>query len=402
MNKPIDKTGIQRVILFATVWIFFSLNLSRFKIPNAELFRWIILLLLAISVFYDNKSVSLELPMLLWFYLFAVIPSVIFSVDKAESITKILSFVVVIYCTYLYFNSKFSTEDLDADFRVVMTVIVIFQLINMYAVFAGIGNDGERMQAMTTNANTLGIYSNLAFLSSFCFFDRTVGLRKLFFAIIMATAIFTAIGSGSRMAFITLVLNISLVILFKIKSNILRVGILAIIVALVYLLFTGSFEFLEIRALNQLLSEGGTSRGKLWDKGISVWRDHPVFGCGYADSQRYNDTPGEEGYPFHNSYITILAEVGIWGVVILTIALLVYFSSFFKIFMKKVTSKTTTPFIIGCLFLVELMLAAWSESFLFAVGSTEACTFWMTFMWCIVYRDRYLQENQSLEGRIIQ
>ena len=399
MNKPIDRAAIQKCILFATVWIFFSLNLSRFKLPNSELLRWGFLVLMVVSVFYDNQAVTIEPPGLLWLYLFAVFPSVIFSADKAESIIKILSFVAVIICTYIFFNSRNNVDELETDFRVVMTVIVIFQLINMYAVAVGIGNDGDRITAMTTNANTLGIYSNLAFLGGFFFFDRTKGYKKLFFAIVMAMAVFTAIGSGSRMAFVTLVLNISFVILLKIKNTALRMGILAVIALLVYLIFSGKFDFLEIRALDQLLAEGGTSRGGLWEKGMSVWRDHPVFGCGYADSQRYNDTPGEEGYPFHNSYITILAEVGVWGVAILALTLLVYFSSFVKVFIKKITSESVSPFVIGCLVLVELMLAAWSESFLFAVGSTEACTFWMIFMWCIVYRDRLMLSNTHLEGR---
>jgi len=57
---------------------------------------------------------------------------------------------------------------------------------------------------------------------------------------------------------------------------------------------------------------------------------------------------------------------------------------------------------------LELMLAAWSESFMFAVGSTEACLFWVLIAWIIAYKKKaakaakeealYVEQEETLRS----
>ena len=160
------------------------------------------------------------------------------------------------------------------------------------------------------------------------------------------------------------------------------------------LLLSGRFGDFGSPALQKLI-EGDVTRDELWDKGIEVWRRFPVFGCGYANSQLYNNVPGEEGLPFHNSYLTILAETGILGVLILVLALFLEFKDIFKVYLKMEKEEKLSVFQIAILFLIELAIAAWSESFLFAVGSTEACTFWIVFMWVVAYMKNMKKKEWS-------
>lgn len=156
---------------------------------------------------------------------------------------------------------------------------------------------------------------------------------------------------------------------------------------LVKITFSGGLSFLNIEAINRLTSEGGTDRGELWQLGLNVWKKYPIFGCGYTVSNRYNTLEGLVGFPFHNSYITILAEIGIWGVAILGTNL---FENLFKavsVLKYETRYEPVNIFLINCLMMFTQLVAAYSESFLFAVGSTEACTFWMLLTWNIAYRN---------------
>ena len=53
-----------------------------------------------------------------------------------------------------------------------------------------------------------------------------------------------------------------------------------------------------------------TGREELWREGIRLIKEHPIFGCGLFTTSRYL------GGGMHNSYLTILAEIGIVGSVI--------------------------------------------------------------------------------------
>ena len=96
-----------------------------------------------------------------------------------------------------------------------------------------------------------------------------------------------------------------------------------------------------------------------------------------------------ERYAFHNSYLTYLAETGVWGMSVMGIVLLAEIKQTVLNFIRALKSGHISLFQICGLLLIELLIAAWSESFLFAVGSTEACTFWVIFIWLLVYRKRY-------------
>ena len=76
--------------------------------------------------------------------------------------------------------------------------------------------------------------------------------------------------------------------LFLGTKGIFRILAVLLVVLGGYCMLTGKLAFLNITALNRLTEEGGTDRGELWEYGINIWRQHPIFGCGYQVSNMLN------------------------------------------------------------------------------------------------------------------
>ena len=172
---------------------------------------------------------------------------------------------------------------------------------------------------------------------------------------------------------------ISIIILFR-KSPFFVVYIL-VAVLVSYLVLSGTFNnVLNITALDRLLKEGGTSRDNLWIPAIDLWKQHEVFGVGYTVSGIYN--PVETGMAFHNSYISFLTECGLWGCLILGSGMIIFLK---KIVLTLNRKNSDGEFLIAVIMGLNIMIAAWSESFMFAVGSTEGFTFWFLVAWIAAY-----------------
>ena len=386
---------IEKTIFFIMMWVFYSLNSRYFQIPYAHILRWLFLAALIGCVLLIEQVRIGEPPKLLALYLLAVVPSVFFSVDITESVVKILSMVIVLWGTYVYFISLKTKEELETLMVGVLWIILAFEVQNIICLVLGLGMADERATLVTTNPNTLGIYSNLALIAAMYLLTKRKrkGTRWLYYFIIVMSVV-TAIMSGSRTALITLFVNVVLLAFLKIKSVVGRSLWVILVGTFAVLLLSGTLGDLGLPALGKLL-EGEVTRGELWEIGINTWKRFPLFGCGYSVSAEYNIIPGAElqKYDFHNSYLTILAEVGIWGSLLLIIG--VFFV--LKDTLTRPKRKGELPILVVVFLIIfEIMIAAWSESFLFAVGSTEACLFWVLLIWISVYKKRLGKNNNGL------
>ncbi len=394
-NESIIKT--EKTIFFMMMWVFYSLNSRYLQIPFAHILRWGFLAALIFCVLAIEGVKIGEPPKLMFLYSLAVLPSVLFSIDKVESLVKILSLVIVLWGTYIYFDTRPQKADLEFALKSIMWIMILFQVQSVVCLMLGLGR-GDRATGVTTNANTLGIYSNVALLSAFYLLvNKKEKKGTWFYLFIIASCMVTAVLSGSRTALVTLLINVVIVSFLKIKSLLGRLSFALIVGTFGVLLFTGALGDLGLPALEKILS-GDVTRGELWELGVDVWKRFPIFGCGYSVSSSYNNLPGSKGYDFHNSFLTILAEIGIWGCLILGV-------SIFFVLKGTLTQKgekgKITILQIAFLMILELLIAAWSESFLFAVGSTEACTFWVLISWIIVYKKKEKEEaftNKEIEN----
>lgn len=373
---------------FALMWVFYSLNSRYLKIPYALLIRWVLLALLVL------QSKRFKVPAIVPAFIIATTPSILASVDVKESIVKILCFCVVSVGGSSFFSSLESEDEFENALQIMMAVMILFEIQSILAIVLGFGYGSGfgRATGITTNSNTLGGYSNLAYVAAYYWFERTRGSKKLFFLMIMVGSVWTCVLSGSRAGFGCLLIITALIALLQGNSG-MKILSLATVLVVFYLMYSGALDSLNIRGLQGLTQAGGLSRGGLWEEGMNVWRQYPIFGCGYSTSAAHNFYDLSYGqYDFHNSYITLLAETGVWGTAI--IASTVALSSIMSVRMLKHFNygREIPIYMVVFLMMVTQLVSAYGESFLFAVGSTEACTFWMLFAWLISYRDHVAME----------
>lgn len=404
MQKTLNVKSFQNIIFFATIWVFYSLNSKYLRIPNADIWRWVLLgLLIVVSFIHDGKF-SLNLPSIILFFVIAVLPSVFWGINQKDSFIKFLSFIVVVWGGYICFNSLDSKDEMEHYLKIMMFIMIVFEIQSIIYVLIGQGYDGSRMSGNTTNPNTLGVYSNLAFLAAFYWYGNCMGKKKAFFFSMMIVSAYTAVASGSRTAFVTILINIIISWFIIFRNSFVKFLILIPIIAFFVALWNGALQNLGIEALDRLMNPNeGTTRGDLWNNGIMLWKKYPIFGCGYEQSVYLNADSNGYHFPFHNSYISILAEVGLWGVVILGFGFFKNTISILKGFFYDIKNNSElSVFILCVMMIVELLIAAWSESFLFAVGSTEACTFWLLFSWSLIYNKKqyFFDKEKLLNSRV--
>lgn len=392
--RKINNWFLCDIIVLMTIWVYFSLNARYLNFPGSHILRWVFPGLLIMWGILGNDGKIIKPPAILVWISLAVLPSIFFSSYGNTAFVKYLSLVIILYGSYIFFCYLNNKELLVRCFNILILVLIIYQILNFIFVIAGINYDSGRALGITTNANTLGVYSNLAYWAIvYSLFNTKKKIFKIFYWGLLVTSVFTSIASGSRTAFIVLIINILITGFLKFRHSplILVFGIGVALVA--YLFFSGKMSSLNIMALNRLMEEGGTTREDLWNCAISVWREHQIFGVGYTVSNFYNLI--ERGMAFHNSYISYLVETGLWGVILLSVGfcgMIIRIGNSISLYRDKL-SKSINELIVACVMAGSLLIAAWSESFLFAVGSTEGFTFWFLISWILSYINQMCYED---------
>lgn len=368
------------VLLFAIAFVFFALNTNVINIPGGSLLRWILPVLLVIS---SGGSLP-RLPRFIAYFIIAVLPSLFISINPSVSFQKFCAFLLMFCCSFVFFGRCSSTDELVHYLEDYAKVAVLFQIANVAYVLMGIGFDAGRALGITTNANTLGVYSNIAFWAAIISYSqgKTSVMRMIYFLVALSS-IYTALLSGSRSAFVVIVINIVVYLFVRYRTSPFFIPLCLLICGGGYLLLSGALSSLNITAL-QRFAELGTDRDDIWEYGIEIWKQNKYFGCGYTLSNQMNHVMGLQ---FHNSYLSYLIECGLWGITIVGIGAIDVFLSvknFIKFELRN-AAELNMVFIVACVIVVDLALTAYGESFLFAVGSTEGFSFWFILAWVLAY-----------------
>jgi len=384
--RKIKNLYLYDIIVFMTIWVYFSLNANYIDFPGSHILRWVFPGILIILGIMRNGGRIIKPPGILIWISIAVFPSIIFSSYANIAFIKYLSIVVILYGSYIFFCYLNNKKLLVRYFDIFITVIIIFQILNFIFVILGINYDSGRALGITTNSNTLGVYSNLSYLAIIYLLFNKIKSKtsKIVYFGLLLTSVYTSIASGSRAAFIVLIINILASLFLKFKRSPFMLFCFIIAGVFFYIFISDKIDSLNIVALNRLIDEG-TSRADLWNVAISVWEKHQIFGVGYTVSNYYNLL--EKGMAFHNSYISYLVETGVWGVIFLSIGFIVLIIKIWNTLSiyKYRASESRNALFFACFMGLSLLIAAWSESFLFAVGSTEGFIFWFLIAWILSY-----------------
>lgn len=395
--RKITLRPFEKLLIFMTIWVYFSLNANYLNFPGSHIFRWVCPGILIILTIVKQGGKIIKPPRILLYITCAVFPSIIFSVYVSTAFIKYISLVVVFYGSYIFFSSLNNTQFLKEHFNILAYILIIYQILNTIFVVLGINYDSGRALGITTNANTLGVYANLSYWAIIYVLQGTKKVYlKIINCLLLMTCVMSVIASGSRTAFVVLVLDILITGFLLFRHSPLILVFVTGCILMIYLFYSGKLTSINILALNRLMEKGGIERTDLWQAAFNLWREHRIFGVGYTVSNFFN--PIEPGMAFHNSYISYLVENGIWGCIILGIGiieLLFYIIYSLRKCRNKFEGKLGELTVV-CTMLVVLLIAAWSESFLFAVGSTEGFTFWFLLAWLLSYIHKLYHEERVL------
>lgn len=385
------------IILFCTIWVYYSLNVRYINFSVLSLLRWgFPIALIGIAVLLNNGRVTIP-PMFFWWFSIAVLVPSFLGAAPVTSVMKYISWVLIFYGSYIYFMQLRDKSAVHQCLTLLCVVLVIFQCINFVFAALGLNEVSGRSTGITTNANTLGIYSNLAFWAGVYFRrQQKDGRIKLLWLLFLATTVFTTIASGSRTAFAVMIIDILAVAYMTLKNRKTFWLLAVAMMAMAVLAISGKLNFLGITAVERLSQAGGTTREDLWEAGIDLWQKNKLMGVGYTVSAMFNTE--FRNYAFHNSYLSFLSECGLWGVVFFLLGMIPVLVQLLRLFRKPGFVREYPEFCIAFVMMLSLAVAAWSESFMFAVGSTEGFTFWFLLAWLWIYVQRLHSFSDTQEA----
>lgn len=379
------KVTVRDALFFVTIFYYFFLE-SRFALVIYQLsliLRWgfpVLLFLYAVGQIRRNGRTLTSYMLSVGIAVFlAAAPALITCIYPKESVMRLVSFIMVLLCQSIFWGSINDGASYDFLFQIICAIAAIFALGNFVFVILGKGIEDGRHTGMLGNSNTMGVYSGLALVAGgYLFRISRKFAGKILSLFIMAISVMLEIACGSRSALAVCILNI-FALIFVLNSNkkLKKIVMLTLPVLLIFaVMLSGS---VELGAISRFM-EYGFGRSDIWKSGIEAFKAHAVFGVGYGLSLYYNTV--FVGAAFHNSYLSYLVDVGMWGVMMLLIAVMPLANKIIKEFVQKDKVQCFSYMLI---MLFDLALIAWGESYIFSIGSTEGFLFWLLVSSLVTY-----------------
>ncbi len=254
------------------------------------------------------------------FFLFIVwhVVSVLWTIDIDQTLGRLQAYLQLVVMVYIFWDLYITPTAVMRGLQayVLGAYVAIGSLMSNY--FSGTQVYYGRFSATGFDANNIGIIMALGvapawYLATVKSQSKKTTLLKLVNYIYIPSAVLATLLTGSRGA----LLAISFALLYVI-SGISRLGLfsrIAVIVLLIVALFVlqplippetlqrlgSTRDSIEARDLN--------GRYNLWVAGFSVFRERPLLGVGSFAFRASTDS----GKVAHNSFLTILVEVGLVG-----------------------------------------------------------------------------------------
>lgn len=378
-----QKFPFQWIFAF-TIFVYIMLD-CRYSLPMNTLLRWIFPALLLILPAIKTGRLVIKQDFAYYMVLIVFGAASIYSPYPSYSLQRLVSFIIVTSSYIVYYTYLQKKGRLESIFATIGIQFVVYELCN----FIFLDYSSRRARGITGNPNSLGVWSNVAFVFAVYFYNKSHRMRyKLASAMIMVMSVITAISSGSRTYTICILLNVvvALAILLPRNKRVIYLFFISII-AFFGWEFIGEF-LVNLPGIRRLFEEG-TTRDMLWEAGVFLWKQHPIQGWGYGVSQKLNNfallghllEEGELGFAFHNSYLTVMIETGVIGIVAVAFYIV-------RVMVKGIVAyrRQNSPELLLVLSLiVTMLLCFWGGSAMTSVGSTEGFFFWGLLIWLTVY-----------------
>jgi O-antigen ligase len=261
-------------------------------------------------------------PALAWagFFLFAVLLSTLFAPDPADSVFDALRYVLFVVFFFLVLQL---TQTIGDVLRVVRVFVLSCTLAGGWGLYGFVALDLERAAGPIADPNDFA-YLMVCALPLACYLLAEEKRRRLLWGACCVVLIAATLATLSRGALVGLAALAPWAILTR------RVPLSGVLLGIVTLLSVAGLAFaLWAPLLNDRLSAKGhianknvDAREALWTGAVRMAADRPLTGVGPGrfgiESSGYvrnNPIPLGEDPVVHNSYLHVLAETGLLGLV---------------------------------------------------------------------------------------
>lgn len=263
--------------------------------------------------------------------------------NKTISLYEAARFLTYIILIFIIKNEFSITKKLNLMLNLIYIPSFIVALFGIVQYFTGIEarviTDGVlRMESTLGHPNVLGAYIILLIFPLVMITIGETRTKYRIFNIVLILLLLINIGlSLSRNSWLALVLGcIILALLYNWRFLLIICG-------------AGALSLLSPKILYRLsqfnssrLNEG---RINIWKTAFKMIKDHPVFGIGNGNFTYLYDSyvakypelrmPDYEGYPTHNSYLKMLTELGIPGVIAFMVMLILVVKRLFYVYFNS-------------------------------------------------------------------
>lgn len=380
-------------ILLILLLVFFPFGeLIRFTVGNNIILKPVdiisgILFLWTILVYIKNKKFRLSLKRYYFYFPLVGLASLIINSYWLKPIEIVASFLYLLRWIS-YMSIFFAMIQVDPKFRKKITLFLIidgfvvvligflqyFFYPNLKSFFyLGWDNHIYRLFSTFLDPNFVGSFFVLYFIFiAGLVFDYIKNKRlRLFFCVLLAFTLIAIFLTYSRSALIMLIISSAIFFILKKKKK-----IILLLFGLLILFILLASRYFYIENLNLFRSYSGLSRVNYTEKGLIIFKDHPIMGVGF-DSYRYaqykyhfekpvNQNPVHNASGTDNSFIFVLATTGVIGFFCYCYLWYNFIkkakdtpNKFYAVFVASSTGLLIDSFFNNSLFYPEIMIWMW-------------------------------------------
>ncbi len=349
--KKIQETNfLILVILVVLIVLLSSLDGGRgYLANNLLLFLSGILLLLAIK---NHKFCLGKAHYILFGFLFFSALSLFFSFSAYNSFAYFLQIFSVGILFFVVSSLHFSYKDLKIFINVILGTAFILCLIGFYFYITG---HYSRLTSIFYWPNPFAGY--LLFVIPLGLIIFLKSKKKVFIAPLLIVFFTAFILTGSRGAFLALIIPLIFVFYYQrknLKKNFCWLICLILLIIVFTWLLSGmnetlnpsSTKFFSKPSSDSLLDASSGIRLSYWEGAWHIFKDFPLFGIGFNNFRNvypsYQTSPLNAGKYAHNFYLKILSEAGIF-----TFLFFVFFLIYIFSIAKKKINFEKEPIVLG-------------------------------------------------------
>lgn len=323
---------------FQQPWLHLLALMLALEIQPGELYPPLAILhierviILALLLSFFSKGRKLRFPPILkkFLYFYAVmVASIPLSFWVANSFQACVAFFEKVICCVM------ATALLDTEERIRKMLLLLVGLAAwlggsaVYEYHAGVRQFAmgiERAEGLTSSGgdpNTLGVTMVVTMPLAFLFVGKENSkLVRLFTVLCITVYIFAIVTTGSRTAFVTLILMV-LIFLVQQKKNLKYLPLIVIAAPLFWMVVPQQYKarYATVKTSVEHTEEDESYNNRIlsWQGGVRMFLHNPLTGVGpdnytYANGMRYWPGTPRHWLNAHSLYFKLLGELGLAGV----------------------------------------------------------------------------------------